>query len=86
MTMPDQPFTWTGDLDDDCTCEWRGYVLRAEQMDDNAWWFCVYWPGSYLRRLCPTDTVGGLSTTGPHARWCCEQAAEAHYYKGRCDE
>jgi len=32
---------WTGDLDDDCTAEWRGLLLRAEWMDGSRWWWAV---------------------------------------------
>lgn len=37
-----QPITWTGDLSDDCTATWAGLMLRAEQMDENYWWWAVY--------------------------------------------
>ena len=32
---------WYGDLDDDCTAKWAGFLLRAEWMDDNLWWWAV---------------------------------------------
>ena len=32
---------WYGDLDDDCTAKWAGFLLRAEWMDDNFWWWAV---------------------------------------------
>ena len=37
-----QPIIWKGDLKDDCTAEWAGLMLRAECMDENDWWWCVY--------------------------------------------
>ncbi|OOV20526.1 hypothetical protein [Flavobacterium sp. LM4] len=37
-----QPIIWEGDLDDDCTAKWAGLMLRAEWMDEDYWWWCVY--------------------------------------------
>ncbi|MGX7666689.1 hypothetical protein [Flavobacterium pedocola] len=37
-----QPIIWKGDLNDDCTANWAGLLLRAEWMDDDYWWWCVY--------------------------------------------
>jgi hypothetical protein len=36
------PIVWTGDLNDDCSAEWAGLLLRAEWMDEDYWWWCVY--------------------------------------------
>ncbi len=33
---------WEGDLEDDCSAEWAGLTLRAEEMEENYWWWCVY--------------------------------------------
>jgi hypothetical protein len=33
---------WFGDLNDDCSANWAGLTLRAEEMDENYWWWCVY--------------------------------------------
>jgi len=38
----DQPIIWNGDLNDDCTAKWSGLMLRAEWMDEDYWWWCVY--------------------------------------------
>ncbi len=38
----DQPIIWNGDLNDDCTARWSGLMLRAECMDEDYWWWCVY--------------------------------------------
>ena len=32
---------WKGDLDDDCTAEWQGLMLRAEWMDEDYLWWAV---------------------------------------------
>ena len=36
------PISWLGDLKDDCTAEWAGLTLRAEQTDRKHWWWAVY--------------------------------------------
>ena len=38
----DQPIIWNGDLNDDCIARWSGLMLRAEWMDKDYWWWCVY--------------------------------------------
>lgn len=38
----DQSIIWKGDLNDDCTARWSGLMLRAEWMDEDYWWWCVY--------------------------------------------
>lgn len=48
-------FTWSGNLDDDCTARWRGLTLRAEAMGKRTWWWCVY-----------IDGVEGPAVAGPH--------------------
>ena len=40
--LTQQPIIWTGDLADDCTAIWAGLMLRAEWMDEDFWWWCVY--------------------------------------------
>lgn len=37
-----QQIIWEGDLKDDCTAKWSGLMLRAEWMDEDYWWWCVY--------------------------------------------
>ncbi|MES2543941.1 MAG: hypothetical protein V4548_03585 [Bacteroidota bacterium] len=37
-----EPIIWKGDLNDDCTANWAGLMLRAEWMDEDYWWWCVY--------------------------------------------
>ena len=32
---------WSGDLDDDCSARWAGFLLRAEAMDKEVWWCAV---------------------------------------------
>ena len=38
----EQPIIWEGDVEDDCLARWEGLLLRAEWMDDDYWWWCVY--------------------------------------------
>ncbi|CAL2082956.1 hypothetical protein LNI98_12225 [Tenacibaculum dicentrarchi] len=37
-----KPIKWNGDLKNDCIAKWSGLILRAEWMDENYWWWCVY--------------------------------------------
>ncbi|MBF4518425.1 hypothetical protein IRZ71_18875 [Flavobacterium sp. ANB] len=37
-----EPIIWEGDLNDDCTANWAGLMLRAEWIDEDHWWWCVY--------------------------------------------
>ena len=37
-----KPIIWQGDLNDDCTSNWAGLMLRAEWMDEDYWWWSVY--------------------------------------------
>ncbi|MCJ8292696.1 MAG: hypothetical protein MJK07_23220 [Flavobacteriales bacterium] len=37
-----QQIAWEGDIKDDCTAKWSGLMLRAEWMDEDYWWWCVY--------------------------------------------
>jgi hypothetical protein len=32
---------WSGDLGDDCSSRWAGFLLRAEKMKEGAWWYAV---------------------------------------------
>ncbi|PHS10659.1 MAG: hypothetical protein COA78_10885 [Blastopirellula sp.] len=40
--MDESRIIWTGNLNDDCTAEWNGMMLRAEEMDRLQWWWAVY--------------------------------------------
>lgn len=42
MENTENPIVWTGDLNDDCTANWCGLMLRAEWMDEDYWWWAVY--------------------------------------------
>ncbi len=64
-----QPPVWSGDLRDDCTAKWAGFLLRAEKMDRGRWWYAV------------TDVRSGNVIaegmdvrTGGEARLKCEEA------------
>jgi hypothetical protein len=70
-----QPPNWSGDLDDDCTAIWAGFMLRAEQMDERNWWWCVYEVGSSEQIASSNDGEATPCTTGESARCAAEQAA-----------
>jgi hypothetical protein len=40
--MQDHVPKWEGDLDDDCSARWSGFLLRAECMEESVWWWAVY--------------------------------------------
>jgi hypothetical protein len=42
IAAANHPIEWRGDLNDDCTAEWAGLMLRAEEMEENSWWWAVY--------------------------------------------
>jgi hypothetical protein len=71
---------WKGDLDDDCTAEWSGLLLRAEWMDGDRWWWAV-------SDLASGDEIDSSNhdgyfdikfTSGSAARHAAEQAAYEH--------
>lgn len=37
-----KPIIWKGDLNDNCSANWASLILRAECMDNDYWWWCVY--------------------------------------------
>lgn len=73
---------WSGDLEDDCTAEWQGLLLRAEWMDDNDWW----WEVSDLRQgLITIDNSNEYDvdvTDGEMARAKAEAVAKAYLEAG----
>ena len=42
QALATEPINWTGDLEDDCTANWAGLMLRAELMEGDRWWWTVY--------------------------------------------
>ncbi len=69
-----QPPIWEGDLDDDCTAHWAGFMLRAEQMDEDCWWWCVYVDGS-SEQIASSNNLATPPSTGEAARNAAETAA-----------
>ena len=68
------PPVWTGDLNDDCTAKWAGFLLRAEWMDKDDWWYAVTDRVSGL--IVEDSTVlGAVVKDGEIARKRCEDAA-----------
>ena len=41
IELVEKPIEWYGDLDDDCSAIWAGFLLRAEDMDGKVWWWAV---------------------------------------------
>jgi hypothetical protein len=42
LAAQEKPPEWQGDLNDDCSAQWAGLLLRAERTDEDSWWWCVY--------------------------------------------
>jgi len=68
-----EPPTWTGNLDDDCTALWAGLTLRAEWMQDNIWWWCVY-DDATGQQIASSDSSEELFRSGQTARQAAENA------------
>jgi hypothetical protein len=73
----DEQIIWTGDLDDDCTAQWRGLMLRAEWIDGPDWWWAVseIATGSEIGASNDFDTP---CVSGSDARSLAEIAARDH--------
>ena len=66
---------WTGDLNDDCSAEWKGLLVRAEWMDGSQWWWCVY-DQVTGEQIASSDLVKAKEcVSGPDARAAAEEAA-----------
>lgn len=75
---------WYGDLDDDCSANWKGLLLRAEWMDgegtDAYWWWAV----SIIETNEILDSSYSHShspNSGEEARKYAEAAARRYYEK-----
>ena len=68
---------WTGDLDDDCSSRWAGFLLRAEEMDEGFWWWAVYdeWADDPMRQVASSHDSSTACDSGSVARQAAEQAA-----------
>jgi hypothetical protein len=92
---PDE-IVWRGDLDDDCSAEWRGLGAHAELMgesdpsdpDSADAWYCSVWRvnpaarvGSDNETLFHSSDHDTLPLTGPAARRLCELVMRAEAYR-----
>ena len=67
------PPIWEGDLDDDCTARWAGLTLRAEWMNGNDWWWCVY-DDSTDTQIASSNELLEPPQSGDAARKAAEQS------------
>ena len=65
---------WTGDLNDDCSAEWNGLLLRAEAMSRTDWWWAVI-DTATREQVASSHDEGLRVTTGKKARREAEAAA-----------
>jgi hypothetical protein len=67
---------WYGDLADDCSAEWAGFLLRAEWMDGDMWWWAVYDREEPEHpELISSNDTDARCATGDAARAAPEEAA-----------
>lgn len=70
---------WTGDLSDDCTANWAGFTLRAEEMDEGVWWWATY-VDELNRQIASSNDTGVSPRTGEEARAAAFRAARLFLY------
>jgi hypothetical protein len=70
---------WYGDLKDDCTALWAGFILRAEWMDEDDWWWAVTVEARNLEIASSRDHELA-PTSGEEARAAAVRAARAYLY------
>ena len=71
---------WKGNLNDDCTAEWKGMTLRAEEMDKAYWWWAVYGESGDI--IDDSDSYYPEKfKKGKVAREAAENAAKKHMQK-----
>lgn len=76
---------WKGDLDDDCTAEWSGLLLRAEWMAGTRWWWAVSDLASG-KEIESSNTAGHWEidySSGGMAREAAENAAREYLQRRR---
>lgn len=73
-----QPVNWTGDLDDDCMANWYGLLLRAELMETNRWWWCVYDMLDNEKQIDSSNEHKEIAKFGDEARKKAEKAARKY--------
>jgi hypothetical protein len=64
---------WSGDLGDDCSSRWAGFLLRAEKMKEGAWWYSVTDLSSGAT-IEDSNLVATSVTDGVTSRMKCEEA------------
>ncbi len=76
-----QPLIWKGDLNDDCTAEWSGLMLRAEWMDEDYWWWCVYDMLDNENQIDSSNEYNERIISGEKAREKAEEVARNYLKK-----
>ena len=79
------PITWLGDLSDDCTAEWAGLMLRAEQMDRKHWWWAVY-DAATSEIISDSHASSEIARNGKKARRAAEHAAREWLDRGQSSD
>lgn len=75
----DKKIIWNGDLEDDCSAHWKGLLLRAEEMEENVWWWAVYDMDNDERTIDSSNEYDVIWYSGNEARRAAEQAAQFYF-------
>ncbi|UPL48525.1 hypothetical protein [Hymenobacter sublimis] len=79
VTAQQEPIVWTGDLSDDCLARWCGLLLRAEWMEEEYWWWCVYdMQAENEPQIASSNDYEGEWTSGEQARAEAENVARRY--------
>jgi hypothetical protein len=73
-----EKIVWEGDLDDDCIANWAGLILRAEWMNENNWWWCVYDALNGKIQIDSSNNYKNHYKNGESARKKAEQIAKEY--------
>ncbi len=76
---------WAGDLNDDCAARWSGWLLRAEWMDKDIWWWAVSddETGDEIDSSNNDGYFDVRFTSGAAARQAAERAAKEYMQRKR---
>ena len=75
-----EAITWAGNLNSDCTAQWAGLLLHAEEMERTFWVWAVY--DEKTNEVISNSSGSAIrATSGKKARFAAETAARGHIEK-----
>lgn len=72
------PIEWKGNLEDDCSAQWNGLLLRAEKMQHASWWWAVSIQTRNGNEIDSANNYSHTVPTGIAARAEAERVARAY--------